>query len=54
MSDLALDTLLKRPLVIVQALCDPKPSRHWLLLALVAIPAFAIYGLLVGSFSGAT
>jgi len=43
-----LDALLKRPLVLVGSLCDPKPSRHWLLLALVAVPAFALYGLLVG------
>jgi hypothetical protein len=47
-----LDTLLKRPLVLIRALCDPKPSRHWLLLALFAVPAFALYGLLIGSFSG--
>ena len=47
-----LDTLLKRPLVLIHALCDPKPSRHWLLLALFAVPAFALYGLLIGTFSG--
>ena len=47
-----LDTLLKRPLVLIRALCDPKPSRHWLLLALFAVPAFALYGLLIGTFSG--
>jgi hypothetical protein len=47
-----LDTLLKRPLVLIRTLCDPKPSRHWLLLALFAVPAFALYGLLIGSFSG--
>ena len=47
-----LDALLKRPLVLIHSLCDAKPSRHWLLLALVAVPAFALYGLLVGSFSG--
>src|SRR5262245_15046413 len=47
-----LDALLKRPLVLIHSLCDAKPSRHWLLLALVAVPAFAIYGLLMGSFSG--
>jgi hypothetical protein len=49
-----LDTLLKRPFVLIHALCDPKPSRHWMLLALVAVPAFALYGLLMGSFSGGT
>jgi hypothetical protein len=49
-----LDTLLKRPLVLIHTLCDSKPSRHWLLLALVALPAFALYGLFVGSFSGGT
>ena len=49
-----LDTLLKRPLVLIHALCDPTPSRHWLLLALVAVPAFALYGLFVGTFSGGT
>ncbi|MCE9611817.1 MAG: hypothetical protein K8R23_16575 [Chthoniobacter sp.] len=47
-----LDTLLKRPVVLIRALCDPRPSRHWLILALVALPAFALYGLLVGTFSG--
>ena len=47
-----LDTLLKRPVVLIHALCDPRPSRHWLLLALVAVPGFALYGLLIGSFSG--
>ena len=47
-----LDTLLKRPVVLIHALCDAKPARHWLLLALVAVPAFALYGLLMGSFSG--
>ncbi len=49
-----LDTLLKRPVVLIHALCDPRPSRHWLLLALAAVPAFALYGLLIGSFSGGT
>ena len=43
-----LDALLKRPLVLIHSLCDAKPSRHWLLLALVAVPAFALYGLLMG------
>ena len=47
-----LDALLKRPLVLIHSLCDAKPSRHWLLLALAAVPAFALYGLLMGSFSG--
>ena len=47
-----LDSLLKRPLALIHSLCDPKPSRHWLLLALVALPSFALYGLLVGTFSG--
>lgn len=47
-----LDTLLKRPFALIQALCDPKPSRHWLRLALFAVPAFALYGLLIGTFSG--
>ena len=49
-----LDTLLKRPVVLIHALCDPRPSRHWLRLALVALVAFALYGLLIGSFSGGT
>ena len=47
-----LDALLKRPVVLIHSLCETKPSRHWLLLALFAVPAFALYGLLMGSFSG--
>ncbi len=47
-----LDTLLKRPAALVHGLCGGEQSRAWLLLALVAVAAFALYGLLVGSFSG--
>lgn len=47
-----LDTLLKRPVALIHSLCSPEPSRAWLLLAVVAVAAFALYGLLVGSFSG--
>ena len=47
-----LDTLLKRPVDLIRGLCDPRPSRAWLVLALVAVPAFALYGLLIGSFAG--
>jgi hypothetical protein len=47
-----LDSLLKRPVQLIHTLCEAKSSRHWLLLALIAVPAFAVYGLLIGSFSG--
>jgi len=47
-----LDTLLKHPVVLIRDLCDAKSSRRWLLLALVALSAFALYGLVIGSFSG--
>ena len=47
-----LDTLLKRPVILIRELCEGPGSRHWLLLALVAALAFALYGLVIGSFSG--
>jgi len=47
-----LDTLLKRPGVQIRALCESQNSRQWVLLALVAVIALALYGLVVGSFSG--
>jgi hypothetical protein len=47
-----LDALLKRPAVLIRGLCEAPTGRFWLLLALVAVPAFALYGLLIGSFSG--
>jgi hypothetical protein len=47
-----LDTLLKRPVQLIHELCETKSARCWVLLALVAVPAFALYGLVIGSFSG--
>jgi len=47
-----LDTLLKRPVLLIRELCEAPVSRHWALLALVAIVTFALYGLVIGSFSG--
>lgn len=47
-----LDTLLKRPVLLIRELCEAPTSRHWALLAIVAIVTFALYGLVIGSFSG--
>src|SRR5207249_3404138 len=49
---LILDTLLKRPVQLIHELCETKNARFWLLLALVAVPAFALYGLVIDSFFG--
>ena len=49
---LLIDSLLKRPARLIRQLCETKSSRHWLLLLLVAVPAFALYGLVIGSFHG--
>ena len=47
-----LDALLKRPASLVQHLCAAKSSRYWVRLALASVTAFALYGLLIGTFSG--
>lgn len=47
-----LDTLLKRPGLLIRELCATPSSRHGLLLALVAVFMLALYGLVVGSFAG--
>ena len=47
-----LDTLLKRPALLIRDLCEAKKSRRWFFLALVAVLTSALYGLVVGSFSG--
>lgn len=49
---LLIDSLLKRPVRLILQLCETKSSRHWFLLLLIAVPAFALYGLVVGSFHG--
>ena len=47
-----LDTLLKRPGLLIRELCATPSSRHWLLFAVVAVFTLALYGLVIGSFSG--
>ena len=47
-----LDTLLKRPGLLIRTLCESQSSRQWVLLALVAVVALALYGLVIGSFTG--
>ena len=47
-----LDTLLKRPGLLIRGLCATPGSRRWLLLAAVAAFMLALYGLVIGSFSG--
>jgi len=47
-----LEALLKRPASLMQHICTAKSSRSWLLLALAAVTAFTLYGLLIGTFSG--
>ena len=47
-----IDSLLKRPVQLIRQLCETKSSRHWFLLLMVAVPAFALYGLVIGSFHG--
>ncbi len=47
-----LDTLLKRPGLLIRTLCEVPSSRQWMLLALVAVSALALYGLVIGSFTG--
>jgi len=49
---LILDTLLKRPVLLIRELCDAQSSRHCVVLALLAVAGFALYGLVIGSFSG--
>lgn len=51
---LLVDSLLKRPLPLVRMLCASKSPRPGFLFLLVTIFAFAIYGAVVGSFSGGT
>lgn len=51
---LLVDSLLKRPLPLVRMLSVSKSSRPWFLFLLVTVFAFAIYGAVVGSFSGGT
>jgi hypothetical protein len=47
-----LNALLKRPAVLTQHLRTAESSRYWVLLALAAVAAFTLYGLLIGTFSG--
>ncbi len=47
-----LDTLLKRPALLIRDLCEATKSRRWFYLALVAVLTSALYGLVIGSFSG--
>lgn len=49
---LLLDSLLKRPAQLVQAVCEGRNSRIWLSFLPAALVSFAFYGLVVGSFSG--
>jgi hypothetical protein len=47
-----LDALLKRPVQLIQYLCETKSSRPAVLFTLAAVVAFALYGLVIGTFCG--
>ncbi len=47
-----LDALLKRPETLIRFLCKAQSARRWLLLLIFALFAYALYGLVIGSFSG--
>ena len=47
-----LDSLLKRPASLIQELSLSRSSRYWRVLALTAMAAFLLYGVLIGTFSG--
>ncbi|HWB60573.1 MAG TPA: hypothetical protein VG733_13855 [Chthoniobacteraceae bacterium] len=49
---LLLDSLLKRPAQLIQLVCEGGNSRFWPLFLTTALMAFAVFGLVVGSFYG--